>query len=317
MSAPHTTALICASLAYDNIMLFRDRFSNHILPDKMHMLNVSFLVEDLRREFGGCAGNIAYNLQLLRPGTALPMSTVGHDFAPYSEWIRQQGISQKYISIIQDSYTAQAYITTDLDDNQITAFHAGAMNYAHRNPIQSTADMQIGLIGPDGKQGMLEHAGQLAANDIPFLFDPGQGTPMFDGAELCTLLDQATWVAANDYEWQLIEQRTGLSLSQAATRVQGIFITRGAGGSLVRERKAEYLVPALAGRNIVDPTGCGDAYRAGLLHGLLEGMDLQSCARIATLLGGIKIEHRGTQNHRFDMQQLQELHHAHFGMPLP
>ena len=258
-------ALICASLAYDNIMVFKDHFARHILPDQIHILNVSFQVEELRREFGGCAGNIAYNLNLLRPGAALPMGTAGSDFGPYTEWLAQNGIDTGAVRIIDDTYTAQAYITTDLDDNQITAFHAGAMNASHRNPVPGTDGVRIALVGPDGRQGMLDHAKQLVDARVPFIFDPGQGTPLFDGAELRAFLEQADWVAANDYEWRLIEQRTGLSLRQAGARVRAIFVTRGAQGSVIQEGARTHTVPALPGRKVVDPTGCGDAYRAGLL----------------------------------------------------
>lgn len=312
-----TRALICASLAYDNIMVFKDRFARHILPDKIHILNVSFQVEELRREFGGCAGNIAYNLNLLRPGAALPMATAGHDFSPYAAWLAQNDIDASAVRIIDDTYTAQAYITTDLDDNQITAFHAGAMNASHHNPASDVANVRIALVGPDGRQGMLDHARQLASAGVPFIFDPGQGTPLFDGAELRAFLELADWLAVNDYEWQLIEQRTGLTLRQAAERVRAVFVTRGAEGSVIQHGTHTLKVPALPGREIVDPTGCGDAYRAGLLHGLLGDMDLETCARYATLLGGIKVEHRGTQNHRPEAARIEALYREHFGTPPP
>lgn len=312
ISAPGR-ALICASLAYDNIMVFKGRFAEHILPDQIHILNISFPVEELRREFGGCAGNIAYNLNLLRPGAAIPMGTAGHDFDPYAEWLEHNGIAATAVRIIDAVHTAQAYITTDLDDNQITAFHAGAMNHAHHNPISDTDGIRIGLVGPDGRQGMLDHARQLAERGIPFIFDPGQGTPLFDGAELRGFLELADWVTANDYEWQLIEQRTGLSPRQAAERVQALFVTRGASGSVIREGVREYQIPALPDCRVVDPTGCGDAYRGGLLHGLLGGMDPASCARYATLMGGIKVGHRGTQNHRPAAGRLEELYRRHYG----
>lgn len=293
------SALICGSFAYDNIMVFHDRFKNHILPDKVHILNVSFLVPDMRREFGGCAGNIAYNLKLLG-GEPLPMGTVGTDFGPYAEWMDSFGISRRYLKEIEGIFTAQAFITTDMDDNQITAFHPGAMNMAHQNEVPGGADISIGIVSPDGRDGMTEHAEQFAREEIPFIFDPGQGMPMFGGEELRAFVEQATWVTVNDYEWQLLHERTGFTEADVVERVQALIITRGGEGSTIHTQQGpEIEIPAANTSALNDPTGCGDAYRAGLLYGLMNDMDWDTTGRIAALMGAIKIEHHGTQNHNF------------------
>ena len=291
-------ALICGSLAFDTIMVFGDRFANHILPDKIHMLNVSFLVPQLRREFGGCAGNIAYNLRLLGD-VAYPMATVGRDFAPYREWMARSGVPADHVRVIEAELTAQAFITTDLDDNQITAFHPGAMQHAHANRVSDASDIAIGIVAPDGREGMIQHAAQFAAARIPFIFDPGQGLPMFSGEELGRFVGQATWVTVNDYEWQLLQQKTGWSVGELTQRVAALIVTRGAAGSVIHTRDGELAIPSAPAAAVVDPTGCGDAYRAGLIHGLLHGLDWPSTGHIASLMGAIKIESRGTQNHRF------------------
>ena len=291
-------ALICGSLAFDTIMVFGDRFANHILPDKIHMLNVSFLVPQLRREFGGCAGNIAYNLRLLGD-VAYPMATVGRDFAPYREWMARSGVPADHVRVIEAELTAQAFITTDLDDNQITAFHPGAMQHAHENRVTDASDIAIGIVAPDGREGMIQHAAQFAAARIPFIFDPGQGLPMFSGEELARFVGQATWVTVNDYEWQLLQQKTGWSVAELTQRVAALIVTRGAAGSVIYTRDGELAIPSAPAAAVVDPTGCGDAYRAGLIHGLLHGLDWPSTGHIASLMGAIKIESRGTQNHRF------------------
>ena len=291
-------ALICGSLAFDTIMVFGDRFANHILPDKIHMLNVSFLVPQLRREFGGCAGNIAYNLRLLGD-VAYPMATVGRDFAPYREWMARAGVPADHVRVIEAELTAQAFITTDLDDNQITAFHPGAMQHAHENRVTDASDIAIGIVAPDGREGMIQHAAQFAAARIPFIFDPGQGLPMFSGEELARFVGQATWVTVNDYEWQLLQQKTGWSVAELTQRVAALIVTRGAAGSVIHTRDGELAIPSAPAAAVVDPTGCGDAYRAGLIHGLLHGLDWPSTGHIASLMGAIKIESRGTQNHRF------------------
>ena len=291
-------ALICGSLAFDTIMVFGDRFARHILPDKIHMLNVSFLVPQLRREFGGCAGNIAYNLRLLGD-VAYPMATVGRDFAPYREWMARSGVPADHVRVIEAELTAQAFITTDLDDNQITAFHPGAMQHAHANRVSDASDIAIGIVAPDGREGMIQHAAQFAAARIPFIFDPGQGLPMFSGEELARFVGQATWVTVNDYEWQLLQQKTGWSVRELTQRVAALIVTRGAAGSVIYTRDGELAIPSAPAAAVVDPTGCGDAYRAGLIHGLLHGLDWPSTGHIASLLGAIKVESRGTQNHRF------------------
>jgi len=291
-------ALICGSLAFDTIMVFGDRFARHILPDKIHMLNVSFLVPQLRREFGGCAGNIAYNLGLLGD-VAYPMATVGRDFGPYREWMARAGVPADHVRVIEAELTAQAFITTDLDDNQITAFHPGAMQHAHENRVTDASDIAIGIVAPDGREGMIQHAAQFAAARIPFIFDPGQGLPMFSGEELARFVGQATWVTVNDYEWQLLQQKTGWSVGELTQRVAALIVTRGAAGSVIHTRDGELAIPSAPAAAVVDPTGCGDAYRAGLIHGLLHGLDWPSTGHIASLMGAIKIESRGTQNHRF------------------
>jgi len=291
-------ALICGSLAFDTIMVFGDRFARHILPDKIHMLNVSFLVPQLRREFGGCAGNIAYNLSLLGD-VAYPMATVGRDFGPYREWMARAGVSADHVRVIDAELTAQAFITTDLDDNQITAFHPGAMQHAHANRVTDASDIAIGIVAPDGREGMIQHAAQFAAARIPFIFDPGQGLPMFSGEELARFVGQATWVTVNDYEWQLLQQKTGWNVRELTQRVAALIVTRGAAGSVIHTRDGEIAIPCAKAAAVVDPTGCGDAYRAGLIHGLLHGLDWPSTGHIASLMGAIKIESRGTQNHRF------------------
>ena len=291
-------ALICGSLAFDTIMVFGDRFARHILPDKIHMLNVSFLVPQLRREFGGCAGNIAYNLGLLGD-VAYPMATVGRDFGPYREWMARAGVPADHVRVIEAELTAQAFITTDLDDNQITAFHPGAMQHAHENRVTDASDIAIGIVAPDGREGMIQHAAQFAAARIPFIFDPGQGLPMFSGEELARFVGQATWVTVNDYEWQLLQQKTGWNVRELTQRVAALIVTRGAAGSVIHTLDGELAIPSAPAAAVVDPTGCGDAYRAGLIHGLLHGLDWPSTGHIASLMGAIKIESRGTQNHRF------------------
>lgn len=309
------TALICGSAAYDNIMVFEDSFKNHILPDKIHILNVSFLVPKLRREFGGCATNIAYNLKLLG-GDPLPMATVGSDFGQYREWLEQNGIRQDHIRTLDDVLTAQAFITTDLDDNQITAFHPGAMNFAERNKITDASGVTIGMVSPDGRTGMVEHAGQFAAADIPFIFDPGQGLPMFNGDDLKRFIEQATWVTVNDYEWQLMKDRTGWDVADVLARTKALIVTRGGEGSQIFTNEGEFTIPAAKPNAVADPTGCGDAYRAGLLYGLLNGLDWETTGRIASLMGAIKIEQHGTQNHRFTRDEFEQRFKAAFNRTL-
>lgn len=309
------SALICGSVAYDTIMVFHDQFKNHILPDQVHILNVSFLVPDMRREFGGCAGNIAYNLRLLG-GQGLPMATVGADFTPYADWMDQQQIERRYLRTINDSYTAQAYITTDQDDNQITAFHPGAMNLSHHNRVEEAEGVTLGMVSPDGRQGMLEHAEQFAAAGIPFIFDPGQGMPLFDGENLNRFADLASYLAFNDYEAKLMQERTGYTMEQLARQVEAVIVTRGGEGSTIYASGRQYDIPAAPVAHLQDPTGCGDAYRAGLLYGLQNDLEWELTGRIAALMGAIKIEHAGTQNHRFTRAEFEARFQEAFGMSM-
>jgi adenosine kinase len=306
------TALICGSVAYDNIMVFEDSFKNHILPDKIHILNVAFLVPRLRREFGGCAANIAYNLRLLGEDP-LPMATVGQDFGPYREWLEGKGIRTGHIRVLDDVFTAQAFITTDLDDNQITAFHPGAMNFAEVNRVSDATGVKIGMVSPDGRKGMIEHAEQFAAADIPFIFDPGQGLPMFDGKDLRRFIEQATWVTVNDYEWQLLKDRTGWDVADVTAHTEALIVTRGAEGSIIYTADGEHQIPTAKPKAVEDPTGCGDAYRAGLLYGLLRELDWETTGRIASLMGALKIECHGTQNHKFTLDGFKRRFKASFG----
>jgi len=308
-------ALICGSLAYDTVMVYPGRFRDHILADRIHMLNVSFMVPTLRRYFGGCAGNIAYNLRLLgAEGHA--MGAVGHDFRPYQEWLDFNGMSSRYLRVIEDEYTAQAYITTDLDDNQITAFHPGAMNHSHLLGVPAGAGISIGILAPDGREGMVVHAAQFARAGIPFVFDPGQALPLFGGQELEAFVDQASWVTVNDYEGQLLQERTGLSTGELASRVRAYIVTRGAEGSLIHAGSRTIEVPVVHAAQVVDPTGCGDAYRAGLLYGLMRGIDWETTGRIASLLGSIKIANVGTQHHKFSQEEFKDQFHAAFNYRL-
>jgi adenosine kinase len=293
------SVLICGSLAYDTIMVYPGYFKNEILPDKVHMLNVSFQVPQMRREFGGCAGNIAYTMALLgAPG--LPMGTAGSDFGPYAERLDALSIPRQHIRELGDVFTAQAYIVTDMDDNQITAFHPGAMNQSHTQDVPKKG-IRLGSISPDGKDGMLLHARQFADAGIPYLFDPGQGLPLFSGEELQRFITQASYVAVNDYESELLVKRTGWTLKQIAERVDALIVTRGAKGSHVYAKKKGYDIPCARAESLADPTGCGDAYRGGLLYGIVNGMDWETTGRIASLMGAIKIERPGTQNHRITM----------------
>jgi len=306
------SALICGSMAYDTIMVFPDRFKEHILPEKVHILNVCFLVPQMRKEFGGCAGNIAYNLHLLG-GDGLPMATVGQDFDPYAKWMSECGIEQKYIKQLDSEYTAQAFITTDLDDNQITAFHPGSMNFAHENKIPTQDGISLVLISPDGKDGMLQHAQQCVDAGIPFMFDPGQGLPMFDGEELLKLIEQATYVCVNDYESQLLQERTGLSMQQIAEKVDAAIVTRGGEGSIIHTDGKAIEIPAVKASDVKDPTGGGDAYRGGLIYGLMNKLGWEVTGRIAALMGSIKVAHNGTQNHKYTLNEFKEMYKKEFG----
>jgi adenosine kinase len=309
-------ALICGSFAFDTIMVFRDQFKNHILPEQVHILNVSFMVPELRREFGGCAGNIAYNLHLLG-GEALPMGTVGTDFAGYAQWMDQCGIPRTHVTSVANTYTAQAFITTDMDDNQITAFHPGAMNFAHYNQITQAQNVTLAMISPDGRQGMIDHAEQCVAAGIPFIFDPGQGITLFNGEELRQFLEQATWAIMNDYEWQLLQERTQWSLQQVIAKVHALIVTKGSEGAVIYTPATTYSIPCAKPNAVKDPTGCGDAFRGGILYGLLQGLDWQTTGQIASLMGAIKIEYHGTQNHSFTLTEFKHRFHENFGAFLP
>ncbi|WP_018936844.1 carbohydrate kinase family protein [Thioalkalivibrio sp. ALJ24] len=306
------SALICGSMAYDTIMVFPDRFKNHILPDKVHMLNVSFLVPDMRREFGGCAGNIAYNMKLLGADPTV-MATVGGDFAPYADWMDKHGISRKFVKELKDTYTGQAFITTDQDDNQITAFHPGAMGFSHQQKVTDADGIKVGIVSPDGRDGMIEHAQQFSDAGIPFMFDPGQGLPMFDGDDLKRFMENATYAAFNDYEAQLTADRTGMSMEQLAEMVDAMIVTRGGDGSDIYTGGKKITIPSVEPAAIKDPTGCGDAYRAGLLFGLEKGYDWETTGRIASLIGSIKIAHSGTQNHHFSAEEFADKFEKAFG----
>ena len=305
------SALICGSFAYDTIMVFPDQFKNHILPDKVHILNVSFLVPEMRREFGGCAGNIAFNLKLLGE-EPLPMATVGKDFTPYAEWMDKFAVSRQYLKEV-DSYTGQAFITTDQDDNQITAFHPGAMGFSHENSVLKTEGVSVGIVAPDGRDGMIQHAKDFAEAGIPFIFDPGQGLPMFDGDDLMAFAEQATWIALNDYEAELFSERTGKSAEELAEMVEALIITRGGKGSQIYSKGKCHDIPTAKVSELKDPTGCGDAFRAGILYGILNDLDWDTAGRIASLMGAIKIESNGTQNHAFTMEEFKERYKDSFG----
>jgi adenosine kinase len=297
--------LICGSIAYDTIMVFKDHFKNHILPEKIHILNVAFLVPDMRREFGGCSGNIAYNLQMIG-GKPLIMATVGDDYQPYASRLQDLQLAQNHVRQVDGTFTAQAFITTDLADNQITAFHPGAMNFSHQNHVADAKDVNLGIVAPDGRDGMVQHAREFHEAGIPFVFDPGQGLPMFTGEELLDFVHKADYVAVNDYEGQLLCERTGRSLEALAKSVKGLIVTRGAEGSVIYANGQQVEVPSVKPEKLVDPTGCGDAYRAGLLYGITHHMDWRSTGQLGSLLGALKISQRGGQNHRFTRDEIDQ-----------
>ena len=290
------STLITGSYAFDTIMVFQDQFKNHILPDQVHILNVCFFVPDMRKEFGGCSGNIAYNLKLLG-GDPLPMATVGEDFAPYRKWLDKTGINHQFVTEIEGTYTAQAFLTTDTDNNQIIAFHPGAMNNAHENKISDASNVDLGIVAPDGRDAMIQHSAQFAEAGIPFFFDPGQGLPMFEGPDLDTFIDQANYVVVNDYESEMLQQKTGKTLEQIASKLEALIVTRGGQGCDVYSNGGEIHVDAINIGQAEDPTGCGDAFRSGLLYGVKNDLDWQTAVQIGSVMGGIKIESHGTQNH--------------------
>ena len=309
------SALICGSLAYDTIMVFQDQFKRHILPDQVHILNVSFLVPRMRREFGGCAGNIAYNLKLLGEDP-VPMATVGQDFAPYRAHFERCGIRLDRVRVFEDQFTPQCFITTDLDNNQITAFHPGAISDSHANHVRDVPGITFGIVGPDGREAMLQHSTEFAERNIPFIFDAGQAMPLFNGEELRAFIEQAQYVTVNDYESNLLQQRTGWSEKQIADRVTAYIVTRGPRGSLIHTQKETVDIPPAHERRVSDPTGCGDAYRAGLIYGIMKGMDFQTSGRMASLMGALKVEHPGTQNQRFTFAEFADQFRQQFGYAL-
>jgi adenosine kinase len=310
----HARILICGSLAIDTIMVFPDRFARHILPDQTHVLSVAFQIDEMRREWGGCAGNIAYNLKGIG-GEPVVMGTVGDDGGSYLERFRDQRIAAEGVRIVPGTYTAQAFIITDLDDNQITAFHPGAMNESHRNRVDEVAGIALGIVAPDGREGMRSHLAQFAEKRIPVVFDPGQGLPLFSGEELLEMIDDADYVAVNDYEARLLCERTGLALEALARRVDALIVTRGGEGSQIHVDGKVLAIPAVKPAALVDPTGCGDAYRAGLLYGILHRWDWERTGRLASLLGSLKIASRGGQNHALGRDAVATVYEKHFGQP--
>ena len=292
-------SLICGSLAFDNIMTFEGRFADQILPDQIHILNVSFFVPTMRRDFGGCAGNIAYALKLLG-GEPLTMATIGHDGGEYIERMKRLDISTRYVAEIDDMHTAQCMIITDRDNNQINGFHPGAMSMAHQNVITADIGAAVGIISPDGRDAMLQHAEQFVAAGIPFVFDPGQALPMFNGEELRRFIELATWVTVNDYEGKMLSDRTGLSFAEISKQVKGLMVTLGSEGCALWENGEQTLVPGETAKAVVDPTGCGDSWRGGLLWGLENGRSLRECVALGNRMGALKIAARGPQNYTLD-----------------
>ncbi|SMN10992.1 Sugar kinases, ribokinase family [uncultured Candidatus Thioglobus sp.] len=314
------SAIIFGSFAYDNIMSFPDAFKKHILPDRIDQLNVCFMTPTMRREFGGCAGNISFNLKLLG-SYPIPIGSVGKDFMPYDNWLEKHEISRQFLHVQQDIFTAQAFIITDIDENQITVFHPGAMNFSHvnnaDNPLKKSTEINIGIISPDGRDGMLQHATQLVTANIPFIFDPGQGLPMFSSEELKNFIAQANWIALNQYEWQLLSQCTSMSIQEVTQQLQALIITQGENGSVIHTSEQTYEIPIAKPKCVIDPTGCGDAYRAGLLYGIMYDIDWQQTGQIAALMGAINLEQHGTQNHTFTMDEFRTRYKENFSMTMP
>jgi adenosine kinase len=306
------SALICGSLAYDTIMVFPERFKDHILPEKVHILNVSFLVPEMRRQFGGVAGNIAYNLKLLG-GEPYPMATVGDDFGPYQRRLESLGISTRYIRHLEGEFTPQAFITTDVDDNQITAFHPGAMQESHLNKVENTDGITLGIVAPDGREAMLQHSRDFERQGIPHIFDPGQAMTLFDGDDLKTFIKQANWLVANDYEFQLIRQRTGLDEKQVADQLEALIITRGGDGSSLITSAGEQQIETVKATAVLDPTGCGDAYRSGLIYGIQNNLDLVTGCRIGSVMGALKVAVQGPQNHAPTLDEIVDTFKKAFG----
>ncbi len=308
--------IVCGSMAFDNIMVFQGRFSDQIDAKKIHILNVSFLVETMRQCYGGCAGNIAYNSNLLGIDVC-PLGTVGKDFAGYAKWLEQNNISQEYILSLEDTYTASAFITTDIDNNQIAAFHPGAMNRCHEIKVPQHKDLCLGLISPEGREGMLQHAQQFIDQKIPYIFDPGQGVSMFNQEEMLFFIEGATWLACNDYEFGIVQKTSGLSVTELVKKVNALFVTQGSNGSTIYTRDETTHVPVAQPEQVIDPTGCGDAYRAGIIYGLINELSLKDTGNIAALMGTIQVEHEGTQSHSFEMEDFAKLFEKHFSYALP
>lgn len=306
------SVLICGSIAFDTIMVFDGRFGDHILPDRVHSLSVAFVVPALRRNYGGCGGNIAYNARLLGLDAQL-LGAAGDDFADYGAWLSRHGVKLDHVRVFPGTYTAQCYITTDANANQITAFHPGAMARANEISVPADASIRLAIVAPDDRAAMIGHARALKAAGVPFLFDPGQNLPMFDGDDLRGFIDQATWLVVNDYEAALVEDRTGLAPEAIAARLGAYIVTRGAQGSTIYADGSRHDIPAVVAERVADPTGCGDAYRAGLLYGLLHGLPWPVTGRIASLMGALKIAHHGTQNHGFDLEQFRQRFESAFG----
>ena len=306
------TSLICGSIAFDKIMQYHGRFGDTLLADQLHRVNVSFLVPTLRTEYGGCAVNIAHNLRMLK-GDPLIMGTIGQDGGDYLERMEKQGLATRAIRTIGHAYTAQCFVTADQDNNQINAFHPGAMQFSHENSLADFLPLRVAIISPDGRDGMIKHAHDCARNKVPFMFDPGQQLPMFNGEELIRFIDQAAYLACNDYEFEMVMDRTGLSLQDIAARLDALIVTRGEQGSDIHAGGEHHRIPAVPASSVVDPTGCGDAYRAGLLYGIANDLDWPTTGRLASLLGSIKIAHQGGQNHSFTAQEIADRFEAAFG----
>ncbi|PCE29433.1 carbohydrate kinase family protein [Burkholderia ubonensis] len=308
--------LICGSIAYDSIMTFEGRFREHILPDQVHLINLSFLVPTMRREFGGCAGNIAYALHLLG-GDARMMGTLGAlDAQPYLERLDRLGMRRDHVRVLPDMHSAHAMITTDLDNNQIAAFHPGAMMQSHLNHVGDAQDITLAIVGPDGFDGMVQHTEELAKAGVPFVFDPGQGLPLFDGATLRRSIELATYVAVNDYEAKLVSDKTGWSEDEIASRVDALVITRGEHGATIRHKQGVEQIPVVPAERIADPTGCGDAFRGGLLYGIEKGLDWATTGRLASLMGSIKIAHQGPQSYSLTRAEIDTRFETAFGYSL-
>lgn len=310
------TSLICGSLAFDKIMQYHGRFGEALLADQLHKVNVSFLVPTLRTEYGGCSANIAYNLKMLG-GDPLIMATIGQDGGEYLDRFATLGIETRAIRTIGNAYTAQCFVTADLDNNQINAFHPGAMQFSHENNVADVGQVRVAIIAPDGREGMIKHARDCARLGVPFMFDPGQQLPMFSGAELIEFINEASYVAANDYEFEMLMDRTGLTLPQIAERLDALIVTRGEKGSEIYAGGERHEIPCVPAAAVVDPTGCGDAFRAGLLHGITSGWDWPTTGRLASLLGALKIAHQGGQNHAFTAEEIAGKFEAAFGYKLP